>query len=642
LLRLGARIGDQTECAALLPREPIARFQPENKNEDAAKEGLTNESRLRQTSAAGENPRCPPIPTIPMKTQNLKLTTTSKPVRTQLTVCAAALAGTAAGIQSANAAVVSFTIKRFIIALGIVTAGTTIVSAEIVETDPVGYSKAALLGESDTAISVPFIRPPEFIGGIQSASGNTITVRQGSWTANQFVYAAGTQPNRYYALVGAAPTAHPKEGHTYTIVANDANTLTVDLGVDNLTGIPPDAQVSVVPNWTLATLFPAEDQNVSFTPTASTVAYKTQIRVPDTTASGINIPYTTYYFSNNAWRLVGDENTDRGDEPLLPDSYFIVRNLNGAPTLAMVSLGAVHMKKLTVPLTTSTATQQDNPVSLLRPLDVALNATGLNNSDGSFVGGDELHLFNNTAVGYDKPTRVYVQSPSVLNGRWTLAGDPNNDRGAEIIPAANGFLVRKAPAGNGLPAFWSNNFPVHAIKAVSRKTHGTAGTFDIDLPLSGTPGIECRHAAGNHKVVFTFPAPVTVSGAAVTSGTATTAAPILSTGGTEVTVDLSGVTNAQRITVTLLGVTDGANSNDVAVRMGLLPGDTTGSGSVNSSDISQTKAQSGQPVSASNFRQDVTANGSINASDIGLVKSNSGTFLPPSLTMLAEQTPEPE
>jgi hypothetical protein len=83
--------------------------------------------------------------------------------------------------------------------------------------------------------------------------------------------------------------------------------------------------------------------------------------VPDTAAAGINVPYTTYYFSNNAWHLVGDENTDRGDDPLLPDSYFIVRNLNGAPTLPLVTLGSVHLKKLSVPLMTSTTMQQDNP-----------------------------------------------------------------------------------------------------------------------------------------------------------------------------------------------------------------------------------------------------------------------------------------
>jgi hypothetical protein len=94
-------------------------------------------------------------------------------------------------------------------------------------------------------------------------------------------------------------------------------------------------------------------------------------------------------------------------------------------------------------------------------------------------------------------------------------------------------------------------------------------------------------------------------------------------------VDIAGVADVQYLTVTLLGVSDGANRNDVAVRMGILAGDTTGNGSVNGSDVSQVKAQSGQAVSAMNFRQDVNVSGGfINASDIALIKSRSGSTLP--------------
>jgi hypothetical protein len=65
--------------------------------------------------------------------------------------------------------------------------------------------------------------------------------------------------------------------------------------------------------------------------------------------------------------------------------------------------------------------------------------------------------------------------------------------------------------------------------------------------------------------------------------------------------------------------------------MAVLVGDTSNSGSVNATDVGQTKATSGQTVDASNFRRDVNVSGSsINASDIGLVKASSGTSLPPS------------
>ncbi len=166
------------------------------------------------------------------------------------------------------------------------------------------------------------------------------------------------------------------------------------------------------------------------------------------------------------------------------------------------------------------------------------------------------------------------------------------------------------------------------VNAVSRKTHGGAGTFDINLPLTGTPGIECRTGAvaGAHQMVITFASPVTIGGASVTSGAGGATS---SVSGAVVTVDLTGVTNAQIITVTLSNVNDGLNAGDVAIPMGVLSGDTNGNGSVNAGDVSQTKGQSGVAVGAGNFREDVNANGAINAGDVSLVKSRSGTSLPP-------------
>jgi len=50
---------------------------------------------------------------------------------------------------------------------------------------------------------------------------------------------------------------------------------------------------------------------------------------------------------------------------------------------------------------------------------------------------------------------------------------------------------------------------------------------------------------------------------------------------------------------------------------------------VNASDVSLTKAQVGQPVSGSNFREDVNASGTISATDVAQVKAEVGTALPP-------------
>jgi predicted outer membrane repeat protein len=166
------------------------------------------------------------------------------------------------------------------------------------------------------------------------------------------------------------------------------------------------------------------------------------------------------------------------------------------------------------------------------------------------------------------------------------------------------------------------------VSAVSRMTHGS-NSFDINMPLVGNVGIECRSGGGtnDYLLVVNFPASVTATGAQVTTGTGT-AFQLDNNAFGELIVHLTGVTNAQTIVTTLLAVNDGANTQNVTIPMGMLLGDTSGNGTVNATDVSQTKIRSGQSVDAITFRSDVTVSNSINASDVSLVKSKSGTALP--------------
>lgn len=170
---------------------------------------------------------------------------------------------------------------------------------------------------------------------------------------------------------------------------------------------------------------------------------------------------------------------------------------------------------------------------------------------------------------------------------------------------------------------------------VSRKTHGVGGPeLGIPLPTEGPAGIECRNDGSNsHLLVFTFERNLTeVDSATVSQGTATKSGEGIGPNPNQYSVSLTGVANAQYVAVRLDGVKDtaGANLTDVRGRMGVLNGDTNGNGVVNATDVSQAKAQSGQPFSTSNFRLDVNANGAINASDVSQIKSNSGQSLPTS------------
>ena len=169
---------------------------------------------------------------------------------------------------------------------------------------------------------------------------------------------------------------------------------------------------------------------------------------------------------------------------------------------------------------------------------------------------------------------------------------------------------------------------IAALHAVSRKTHGSAGVFDVDLPFSGTPGIECRSggAANDYQVVVTFASPITAQTASVTGGVG--GVNNFTVNDSEITVNLTGVTMAQTIVITLSGVTNGTTTGDITVPMSVLIGDVDGNGAVNSSDVSQTKCRRGRQSPRTSFREDVNANGSINSSDVFAVKLRSGTALP--------------
>jgi hypothetical protein len=185
-------------------------------------------------------------------------------------------------------------------------------------------------------------------------------------------------------------------------------------------------------------------------------------------------------------------------------------------------------------------------------------------------------------------------------------------------------------------------------RVVSEKTHGSAGTFDVILfdPSvypNGNGDIECRAEGSGYTVIYSFGSEFTVTGQASSTPTINNGGTVASHGPgpayNQYQIHFNtGVTNAQHHTITLNGVpvTNGDKSNapatinNAVAELSLLVGDTSGNGLVNSTDISQTQAQSGQPVTGSNFRTDVNANGFINSTDVSIVQSKSGTGLPTS------------
>ena len=214
------------------------------------------------------------------------------------------------------------------------------------------------------------------------------------------------------------------------------------------------------------------------------------------------------------------------------------------------------------------------------------------------------------------------RASSLTNADYSITSESIDSAGANAQSAH--YLLRASGAGEfgvaSTASISSANYLLESgyvarlrdvlapTSVVSRKVHGPAGTFDIDLPFTGSVGIECRSggASNSYKAVFIFPSAVTVSDATVTPGAGGTASlenPHTSTSadGTAVTVNLTGVSNAQTITITLVNVNDGGTTINVRAQMGILLGDTSGNGTVNATDVSQTKLKSGQAVGCFQF-----------------------------------------
>jgi sugar lactone lactonase YvrE len=251
------------------------------------------------------------------------------------------------------------------------------------------------------------------------------------------------------------------------------------------------------------------------------------------------------------------------------------------------------------------------------------------------------------ADSYYSVQRVRMVDPS--GNIATMAGNGTAGLSGDGGPAAQAMLsypggVAFDPGGNlfiadGTYPYGNNRIrevflvpPAQLNSVVSRKTHGSAGTFDVDL--TNGAGIECRSggAGGGYTLVFTFANPlIKVGSAAVTSGTGSVVSSNIDPADAHnYIVSLAGVSNAQTITVSLTNLTDSAGdfSSVISAAMGVLLGDVNASRRVDAADVSSVRQQTLQPVTASNFRNDINASGRIDAADVSIARQQTLTSLP--------------
>jgi hypothetical protein len=268
------------------------------------------------------------------------------------------------------------------------------------------------------------------------------------------------------------------------------------------------------------------------------------------------------------------------------------------------------------------------PDTLIQPASLILTGTGFR-GDSEAGGGS----FANSATNFPlvQLTRIAnEQSFFVLSDPATNWSDTSfTSDTLSNLPLGQYRVTVFTNAIPSLPKIINIRLPVQLVSVVSRKVHGSAGTFDIDLPLTGAPGVECRSpgATGapgvDYKIVFSFVNSLSNCGSA--SIGSLSSGPSLN----QCTVNLTGVANAQYTTVTLNNVLDVQNNTgNVAATIGVLVGDVNANGVVSNTDVSVVKGQVAATVNSTNFRNDVNANGVISNTDVSLTKAQVGSTLP--------------
>jgi hypothetical protein len=165
--------------------------------------------------------------------------------------------------------------------------------------------------------------------------------------------------------------------------------------------------------------------------------------------------------------------------------------------------------------------------------------------------------------------------------------------------------------------------PLTLVSASSRRTHGSTGDFDLNLPLAGNPGVEPRSVtAGVPQLVLNFDQlPVADDGNLscneISLVNATCQSVVLS--GNALIVRHTPAPNAC-VTVTVSGLA-GLTGNATFSFL-VHGGNANGDAQVNLVDINLLKIELFRSLTADNFVCDVNADGGINLMDLSDAKAN--------------------
>ena len=320
-----------------------------------------------------------------------------------------------------------------------------------------GATALTIKGASDSRLSLPY-QPPRVEGGtVSGVTASTLVLQGEEWESDQFTRRADGTGKACYALFLEGPL----EGVYYKILSNNEDTLVLDTDGDKLDAHPLGViafgtRVDIVPYWTVAEVFGADEASVLLEPRVSPLFPTDDVLLYDNGRGGINkAPVTTLYFrKGEGWRSVAAPSDSSADTVLPPGSVFTVRR-RGATDLELINFGVYYRQRRAVFVAGGATEGNDQYVSLLLPEPVTLDESNLASgvvrpSASPLLRADEVLVWRSANPGFNQaPDTVLYYRPLI---GWLKVGDNTPLGDTFSLAPGEAIIIRKKPSSP--PADW--------------------------------------------------------------------------------------------------------------------------------------------------------------------------------------------
>lgn len=307
-------------------------------------------------------------------------------------------------------------ISSFSFAVALLTTGFSSVFGAV--TEPVGALAVDCPNGSDTILSLPFHKSAVYQGVVDSVSGSNITF-QGSPGFTVDEYVSGIP---HFALVFSGAL----EGLVLPITSNTSDTVTVDVGGEDISVIVSDDDIRIIPFTTLENLIGNSGPD------------GLQILAYNMDVAGVNLSASVLYTHYNSFGWY-DGGTYADDDIIYPGEAFILRNQSGSDYELTFSGNVLACDFRHYFRTLSSDVNQDNHIGFSVPDDTMIGDASIG------YDLDQLLVFDNTTAALNKSAQrllTYYDGFGWYDG-GTRVDDPGDPGNNFYLKAGEGYVYRK-------------------------------------------------------------------------------------------------------------------------------------------------------------------------------------------------------